>query len=314
METGIDRFTERLVEEEIAEAPGLSWRYVLFPSKHPDSPKVTSRFAEGLLSFILMLVGGAMGSFALVALALLYPKALWGLSVSLPLAFNHLFLARVQMFKHIRKGRKNLRANLENPMERKRLFADHLHKLVEQNREELLGTGSSFSEIKSRLERALEEAKVSCDHWQARKSQEPADLQILERLHLAGALKQRFSEALESLKRQQETFLEFLRHCEAQVSKLEISAGDYFEEERLARLSNQADDLTRSSGMAVYNLATAFIQNAQHLQKTLIQANSAVVAGLVESASVEDLEELASRVVSFESSNTRELKRLEAAM
>lgn len=177
-----------------------------------------------------------------------------------------------------------------------------------------MGDASDFNQLRVKLERAREETKQSIAYWQGRKAENEELIGIEERVELAGHIRNRLIDALTSLEKQREDVLMFFRHCEKQLGGVEASVNDYFEDQRLVHLSDEAEKLTKESETIAFRVAYSFIEDATRLQQTLEQVHEYAVLGNAQYSEIDGFEELADRIIAFESENVLAIKQLEAML
>ncbi|MBI2038793.1 MAG: hypothetical protein HYT22_00715 [Candidatus Niyogibacteria bacterium] len=212
---------------------------------------------------------------------------------------------------HIRQSRKTP-ANTEgfSPSNQKSRLILYFQTLIESHRGRILGDQSEFNRLRVRLEQLREQTKTERE---IQENKHHAENPItIDRLRLLDEIEEDLKGALASLAQQKEYVLNFFRTCEAQLARIDMSMNEFLADQRLQKLSREAEELTRKTRSLALSIAASFMEDAAHLQSALERLHEKIVFSVP--YEIEDVPAIATEIANFELENIAALQELEQGL
>lgn len=157
----------------------------------------------------------------------------------------------------------------ERPYELHEKLADKFREDIADYRDRLLGDDTEWQLARSKLREAAAEAKGSLTYWTDRWLEDQKSELSLSHRNIALRLHDKLSGALDELNKREDALLTFFGQCEAKLGILDRSRSDHMESQRLAALSQHADDLVMDAALAIEALGRQFIDRSIEVGQAL---------------------------------------------
>ena len=138
-----------------------------------------------------------------------------------------------------------------------------------RHRDRLLGDDTEWQLARTKLREAAAEAKASLTYWTDRWLEDQKSELSLSHRTTALRLHDKLSGALDELNKREDALLIFFGRCEAKLGILDRSRSDHMESQRLAALSQHADDLVMDAALAIEALGRQFIDRSIEVGQAL---------------------------------------------
>lgn len=200
----------------------------------------------------------------------------------------------------------------ERPWELYGDIAERFRRDLAAQRRRLMGPRSEWGRARAPLEAAFQEARRSEAYWKERMSGPESGAIAAEHRDTARQLADKFRAALDELDARSQILLDFFNSCEAKLSALEYSRRDMDESRRLARLSVQAEQVSHDAERAMAEIAEDVLRRALEVGQALGAVERLRIQDSAAELPVEEVEEVADRILASADSERRALSRLTA--
>ncbi len=185
-----------------------------------------------------------------------------------------------------------------------------LRKTIDEHQRQVIGDGSEFSRLETKLVNTLAELTEGIGYFSQRvKDGEESfehDIQMATEHHAE------FSRALESLRRQKDSVIQYFELCRGRLGAIGSQLRDALERERLANIVDNAPQILATARTVGERTVVAFLDDIRNIQRTLTQVGENTQVGLP----LDDahFRKAARQLVADEEAHTRAIGRLVATL
>lgn len=285
-----------------------------------DITEFIQRHAEDYVSPISdeARLGGSVVCGLAVLLAGGIGAGLLGMTAGWPLLIGALVLGPLASETLLRRALTARRLSFQRSLERApgramELLVARFQDSLALERRRMLGADSAWDRARSPLEQALDETRASMAYWSERVAQDD-DPQLARQLATARTLEAKYAAALAEIDGRRDALLSFFGRCEAKLNALMGHASDLKESDRLNRLQAEGDSIIRDASQFIDSVVREFVLEAAEVGAALGGVERLQLKASAGDRSVDDLEEVADRILASAEEERAELDGLIAGV